>query len=79
MTTDPSEERRLTAVEESAGFAEHKAEQLESMVTDLSTELFELRARVEHLEQRLIALEAGDRGEPDAADTEPPPHAHRPL
>jgi uncharacterized coiled-coil protein SlyX len=79
MSSGPNEQRRLTAVEEAAGFAEHRAEQLEALVAELSSQVFDLSGRLERLEKRLGDLETGDTGEPDAIDTQPPPHAHRPL
>jgi uncharacterized coiled-coil protein SlyX len=69
---------RLDALEETAGFAEHKAEQLEALVNDLSTQVYELSARLERLEKRLGDLES-DAGDGQEVPNEPPPHSHRPL
>ncbi len=78
MPEPRSDQQRLTAIEETAGFAEHRTEQLETLVNDLSTQVYELSARLARLEKRLGDLEsqAGDDAE---VPNDPPPHSHRPL
>jgi uncharacterized coiled-coil protein SlyX len=66
---------RLKAVEEEVGLTELRTEQIERMVGELSSQVFELAKRLETLERRLSDFAT----RPDPAPDEPPPHAHRPL
>lgn len=80
-TPQPSNpDPRIAALEESVGFAEHKAAQLDALVADLSAQVYELGSKLERLENRLTDLKADiQTGEPGAVPNDPPPHSHRPL
>jgi len=61
--------RRLTALEESAGFTERAAEQISAEVAELNRRVRDLSARLEGLEQRISGIsrrideqEAGEDG-----------------
>ena len=81
MTTPPNDtDRRLAALEETAGFTEHKAARLDALVAELSAQVYDLSTKVERLEKRLIDLKADvQAGETGEVPNDPPPHSHRPL
>ena len=81
MPPDPiANDRRISALEETLGFTEYKAQQLDALVADLSAQVYELSTRLERLEQRLTDLKADvHAGEGREVPNEPPPHSHRPL
>ena len=75
-------EQRIAALEESVGFAEHKAGKLDSLVTDLSAQVYELATRLERLERKITDLQTdvqSGQGAAGEVPNDPPPHSHRPL
>ena len=72
--------RRLAALEETAGFTERKADQLDALVAELSAQVFDLTNKLECLDKRLAELKADvQAGDICEVPNDPPPHSHRPL
>lgn len=63
-------ERRLTRLEEAAGFQAHETDELGEAVRDLGERVLTLARRLERLEARLASLETPEGGEPDAPSDE---------
>ena len=71
------ESQRLRAIEEAAGFAEHRTGQLDRAVQELSEQVYELAVKLERVEKRLADLQSAS--EEQDVPNDPPPHSHRPL
>ncbi len=75
---DETMERRLTAAEESALFAERAAERLTEELGEANRTIVELERRLSLLETRFSELDAAKPGAIDAEAETRPPHAAGP-
>jgi uncharacterized coiled-coil protein SlyX len=72
---DPTDNPRLTRLEEAVGFVDHTAQQLSTEIASLNREVAGLVRRLSSLERRLNELNDTIT---DAAPMVPPPHSAGP-